>query len=128
MLWLIVGILVLVGGAIALFKRVMALRLSSIGFVLVWLVFVVFIITYAEEHDDPWELYVTSIATASASAIAGALAAIKVVLNRVSSLESKFNTFETNINRRLDDHIAATDRLLEQFEKRIIDRVGGTGR
>lgn len=122
---LLLGILLLVGGAYVFFKQLMALRLSSIEAILVWLVMVVVIITYAEQHDDPWELYVGSIATASASAIAGALAALKIVMNKFTSLEGKFSTLETNLNQRFAEHVASNSRLFEQFEKRFMEKLDG---
>ena len=111
MLWLVLGILVLVGGAIVLFKRLMTPRLSSIGLLLTWLILVVFIITYAEQHDDPWELYVANGALAVASAVSGFLGSLMFIRTKFQSL-----------NQRLDDHFTADAKFFDQFEKRMAEK------
>lgn len=111
-IWLIVGILVLIGGALAFFRRAAAFNPANLGVLLVWLVLVVFIITYAEQHDDPWELYVSNTAMTAAAAIAGFLAAQLVTKEKFQSL-----------NKRLDDHISADSKVFDQFEKRIFEKL-----
>ena len=111
-IWLIVGILVLIGGALAFFRRMVAFNPANIGPLLVWLILVVFIITYAEQHDDPWQLYVTNIAMTAAGAVTGFLAAQAVTREKFASL-----------NRRLDDHIDSDKKFFDQFEKRILEKL-----
>lgn len=112
MLWLILGILILVGGAFGLFKSLIALRLSSIGLLLAWLIVLVIVITYAEQHDDLWEQYVANGVLAIGSALGGFLGALMLIREKFQSL-----------NKRLDDHVIAEGKIFEQFERRITERL-----
>jgi glucan phosphoethanolaminetransferase (alkaline phosphatase superfamily) len=112
MLWLILGILVLVGGAYALFRQLMTLRLSSIGLLLTWLIALVIIVTYAEQHDDLWEQYVANGVLAIGSALGGFLGALMFIREKFQSL-----------NQRLDDHVIAEGKIFEQFERRVTERL-----
>jgi len=111
---LFLGVVALVGGAIALFKGLKNIEqlVRSIGAILIWLTMVVLIITYAEQHDDPWEQYVANISLAIGAAYAGFLAAFKVITERFQSL-----------SKRLDDHVTSDAKVLDQFEKRILERL-----
>ncbi len=102
----------LVGGGYILFKRLRSPTPSNIGVLLAWLLGVVILVTYAEQHDDPWEQYVANAFMTFGSAAGGFLAALMVVRERMHSL-----------NQRLDDHCSADTRLFGQFEKRILERL-----
>ena len=111
MLFLILGIIVLVGGAIGLFKRMMALNVAAIPALVVWLIALIIIVTYAEQHDDPWEQYVANGILSIGTALSGFFAALIVTNSKFQSL-----------NQRLDDHISNEAQVFDQFEKRIMEK------
>jgi hypothetical protein len=114
MIALLIGIILLVGGAYIFFKELTHFKLSSIGALLVWLIMVVVIITYAEQHDDPWEQYVANGALSLVSALGGFLGALMVIREKFQSL-----------NQRLDDHISSENKVFDQFERRVMEKLDG---
>jgi hypothetical protein len=101
----------LVGGGYVMLKRLMRPTPANIGVLLAWLLGLVVLITYAEQHDDPWEQYVANGMTILGSAAGGFLAALMVVREKVRSL-----------GQRLDDHCNSDTKLFNQFEKRMDER------
>jgi hypothetical protein len=111
MYWIIIGFLWLVIGAYLL-KRALVLGTFGLGLILTWLLGLVIIVTYAQQHDDAWEQYLTNGILYIGTAIGGFYAALTVVKERFQSL-----------NQRLNDHINNEDRMFDQFEKRINDKI-----
>ena len=113
---LLIGIVLLVGGAYLLFKQLRDIEqlAQSIGAILVWLVMIVVIITWAEQHDDPWEQYVANGVLVVSSSIGGFLASLAVIREKFQSLK-----------QRLDDHVNADAKVFDQFEKRIMEKLDG---
>ena len=119
MIALLIGIVLLVGGAIVLFKELSNIEqlIQSIGAILVWLVMIVVIITWAEQHDDPWEQYVANGVLVISSSIGGFLASLAVIKEKFQSLK-----------QRLDDHVTADTKVFDQFEKRMMEKSDQLGK
>jgi len=116
MIWLVFGVIWLVLGIVVL--RRVVLRPSGIGLLLAWIIGLVIIITYAEQHDDVWEQYVGNISLAAGYIYAS----VKIMTNKLGSLEKDIKNFKANLDQRLDDHANNDAKVFDQFEKRMMEK------
>jgi len=109
MLALVVAVMVLVGGIYLLFRRAISFGVAALPFVLTWLIAVIVLITYAEQHDDLWQQY-------AGNAIMGLAGVVSAVVSAVILIQR-------DLSQRFIEHINATNKLFEQFEKRSDERL-----